>query len=238
MKDSPSVNALKTHCNQGHIFSFENISLNKRGHRVCKECHKLAERKRRGKTEDVIAHKDKTHCKNGHEYTLDNTGRDKSGHRYCKICNKERGRQRIKFRGHEYKTNTCIYGHLVEDSNISIRSDGYKCCKLCVNRRSREHNDLKFNLDNNYSAQDEDITRQLFNHSCFICGSKNSLQIDHHNPLSSGFGLSITNAVLLCKSCNCTKSDKSPNEFYSVLKLTELDVLFVKAAKLHEYAVI
>ena len=40
-------------------------------------------------------------------------------------------------------------------------------------------------------------------------------QVDHFFPLSKGFPMSIVNAIVLCKSCNCSKHDKSPFEFFS-----------------------
>lgn len=61
-----------------------------------------------------------------------------------------------------------------------------------------------------------------FNNKCFNCGSINHLEIDHHRPLASGHGLSIDNAVILCRSCNASKRDKSPEEFYSQDRLLQI----------------
>jgi 5-methylcytosine-specific restriction endonuclease McrA len=89
-------------------------------------------------------------------------------------------------------------------------------------RRRREQ---KKNLDMSYSLADERVTRTLFNNQCFHCGAKEYLQIDHHYPLSRGFGLKISNAVLLCCSCNASKHDKLPNEFYSIEQLNTLSLI-------------
>jgi len=80
-------------------------------------------------------------------------------------------------------------------------------------------------LDHQYSVFDAVITKWLFGHKCFNCGSEKRLEIDHHYPLSEGHGLSIKNAVLLCKSCNASKGSKMPKEFYSEQQLQELDHL-------------
>lgn len=43
---------------------------------------------------------------------------------------------------------------------------------------------------------------------CAICDSTNNLQIDHIRPISLGFPLTLFNVSILCKSCNCSKSNK------------------------------
>lgn len=58
---------------------------------------------------------------------------------------------------------------------------------------------------------------------CFKCGKDTKLSIDHHMPLSKGFKLTYSNAVLLCSSCNSSKSNKHPKEFYSNIELMELE---------------
>jgi CRISPR/Cas system Type II protein with McrA/HNH and RuvC-like nuclease domain len=50
---------------------------------------------------------------------------------------------------------------------------------------------------------------------CFKCKDKKDLTIDHHYPLSQGFGLSISNAVPLCRKCNSKKGIKDPVDFYT-----------------------
>jgi hypothetical protein len=34
-------NAVKTHCKRGHPFDAENTRINRRGHRICRACHRL-----------------------------------------------------------------------------------------------------------------------------------------------------------------------------------------------------
>jgi 5-methylcytosine-specific restriction endonuclease McrA len=95
-------------------------------------------------------------------------------------------------------------------------------CRSCIsdNRRRRA---LKRNIFQKYSHEDESFTRKLFNSQCFNCGSKKNLCIDHHKPLSKGNALTRKNAVLLCNSCNCSKQDKLPEEFYCKEKIEQVN---------------
>ncbi len=52
---------------------------------------------------------------------------------------------------------------------------------------------------------------------------------NNHYPLSKGFALDKENAVLFCKSCNTSKADKLPEEFYSSSELTQLEWILATA---------
>ena len=82
---------------------------------------------------------------------------------------------------------------------------------------------MKRALDEDFSAEDELITFARFDNKCFRCGSCENLAIDHNKPLSKGFKLDLTNAVLLCKSCNSKKHTKMPEDFYSLEELLLLE---------------
>lgn len=88
--------------------------------------------------------------------------------------------------------------------------------------RVRKYRHLKRNLNELYTTNDEKITKMLFQNKCFNCSSNEKLCIDHHYPLSKGYILKLNNAVVLCKSCNSSKGNKNPEEFYSNEKLKEL----------------
>jgi 5-methylcytosine-specific restriction endonuclease McrA len=83
----------------------------------------------------------------------------------------------------------------------------------------RKRRARKVAVKENYTTLDEQYTREIFNNRCANCGSTDHLHIDHHYPLSKGHGLTRTNAVVLCRHCNCSKSDKLPENFYSQEKL-------------------
>lgn len=87
------------------------------------------------------------------------------------------------------------------------------------NSYARKRWDAEKNINLPYTVKDEQITRCVFNNMCAKCGGTNKLCIDHHLPLSRGYGLSIKNAVLLCNSCNSKKYVKLPNKFYTKREL-------------------
>jgi hypothetical protein len=57
---------------------------------------------------------------------------------------------------------------------------------------------------------------------CIYCGKKGSLSIDHLIPRNRGGPDIGDNAVMACKSCNSSKSDKGVYEWFSVQKKDEL----------------
>lgn len=92
-------------------------------------------------------------------------------------------------------------------------------------RRKRER---RKNIDSNIDTRLEARVYKKFRGKCFNCGSTYRLEIDHHHPVVMGNSLSDTNAVLLCKSCNCRKGAKRPEDFYSTAKLRRLEKLGIK----------
>ena len=92
--------------------------------------------------------------------------------------------------------------------------------KASIRRR-----DLSKGFDIRLTAENINEIYSRFNNQCFNCGSKNNLTIDHHKPLSGGFGLSIDNAVILCNPCNASKCDRMPQEFYKPYQLEILNGL-------------
>lgn len=99
--------------------------------------------------------------------------------------------------------------------------------KVRLNARigARKRRALKIQVNENYNAEDEYFTRQLFSDTCFKCHGSDRIEIDHHYPLDKGFALTKDNAVLLCKSCNTSKQEKMPEEFYSEAELYKLELI-------------
>lgn len=91
-----------------------------------------------------------------------------------------------------------------------------------VARRRRERKRM---LDLRLTSQEVTLIYDRFGHSCFNCAVKQNLELDHHKPLSRGYGLSVNNAVLLCRSCNASKHSKKPENFYSQEQLQRLEQL-------------
>lgn len=94
----------------------------------------------------------------------------------------------------------------------------------------RKRRAKKAEVNENYTTEQEKITREAFNHKCFNCGSTNKLHIDHHRPLSKGNPLTLSNAVLLCQICNSSKHNKDPEDFYGEKKCAKLDKILIKIA--------
>jgi 5-methylcytosine-specific restriction endonuclease McrA len=95
--------------------------------------------------------------------------------------------------------------------------------RLSAQQCARRRRERKLNLDMRLTNEDVTLIHKRFNNACACCGSSTNLAIDHHYPLVCGFGLSLSNAVLLCKSCNCSKSNRMPNEFYTPEQLERIE---------------
>lgn len=127
----------------------------------------------------------------------------------------------------------CIFCNkevITEGKNHQLKWCSNKCKKeyLKIYKRIYERKTLalKRNLNEIYTPLDEEYTKKIFNYKCFKCQTKENLQIDHHYPLSKGYVLTRTNAVLLCNICNIKKRNKMPEEFYSNEELNNIKNIF------------
>jgi len=175
--------------------------------------------------------KECTICKQ--DKNLTEFGKDKNmadGHiNQCKLCIKERYESNKVARLAQMKAyysankDTIIEQHrgYVKKNSEKVKEYGKEYRKANLpklnkqaNIRWRRRRALKQSVNESYTKADEQYTLDLFDHSCAYCGTSEKLCIDHHKPLSKGHALSRTNAVVLCNSCNCQKSNKMPEEFY------------------------
>ncbi len=175
-------------------------------------------------------------CSQEKPYSAFGTSKRDGIQSYCKSCKKEwshspSGRLCNKLAVSKYQKST--------KGKDTLRRQGQSDCGKArylryrqsakgkqtrlINKRRRR--DRKNNLDTQYSVMDEQFTRALFDDRCFACESRDHVQIDHHYPLSAGFGLTRDNAVLLCRSCNASKGSSMPHEFYSPKQLQALECL-------------
>lgn len=126
------------------------------------------------------------------------------------------------------------YFHLLAVSVDGLANICKKCSKenfsnYCKNNKNKifeirnRRRERNFGVNNRYSKNHREITLIIFDKKCFNCGSTKKLTIDHHLPLAKKNPLTIKNAVVLCKSCNSSKKDKLPREFYSSEKLLDVD---------------
>lgn len=123
---------------------------------------------------------------------------------------------------HKARWKRYYYNNL--EKHKTRRSNYNKNNKLLLKMYSIKRKQLKKKIFENFSVIHIQKVFHKFNNHCFNCKSEKDLAIDHHYPLSKGFALTINNAVLLCKSCNSSKSNKLPEAFYSPEQLTDLQL--------------
>ena len=99
--------------------------------------------------------------------------------------------------------------------------------KAALKRAWRKRRAKKLLLKENFTAQQETFVIKSFNNECYNCKSTERLHVDHHNPLSKGNPLTISNAAILCKSCNSSKNNKDPIDFYSWEKWIEVELKLI-----------
>ena len=149
-------------------------------------------------------------------------------HSYCKSCRSainrlvnERLLQNPEYRERVYENNRKYrQREKYKEWDRKRSTTKERLLQKLVNNRKRRAKKKGFNEI--YNEQDIQYTFDLFNNACINCGSTERLEIDHHYPFNEGNLLTRTNAVLLCKSCNCKKHIKSPEEFYTIEKLNEI----------------
>ena len=103
-----------------------------------------------------------------------------------------------------------------------------------IREYGRKRRAMKAEVDENYTKLDEAKTMKAFNNKCFNCGSTERLEIDHYYPLSKGNALTLSNAIVLCRSCNSSKHAKDPVDFFGVLKHTDACIKMLVAKEINE----
>lgn len=148
----------------------------------------------------------------------------------CKECNKLYLKEwsfnnpdKVK---HSYR-NTNLENKL--EYNRKYHQENKEYLKLYCKQWVRDNREQKNNHTRNrrdrqdsLSVEDVEYIRSVFNNSCFNCGSKVKLSLDHTMPFILGFKLSLNNCTLLCTSCNSSKKDKHPTLFYTEAQIQEL----------------
>lgn len=123
---------LISHCKRGHELSDQNISINKRGARVCKICQKITSKE----FINSIPKRDKSFCINGHKYTIENTIHRKDGTNECRSCRDLRKKNRVK---RIRIPNHCIHGHEYTTENTFTRKNGRKYCIKCKAKSDKKY---------------------------------------------------------------------------------------------------
>lgn len=92
----------------------------------------------------------KTHCPKGHEYTPENTyASPSSGGRTCRTCirewraaRSEREKAERRQRPQVERTH-CRNGHLLDETNLYVRSNGWQSCRSCDRDTKARYNARK-----------------------------------------------------------------------------------------------
>jgi hypothetical protein len=84
-----------------------------------------------------------------------------------------------------------------------------KAAEMARRRRARE-----FGVEEHFTAVMAGFAFDFWDRRCAHCNSAEKLCIDHWLPLSKGYPLMMSNAVVLCVSCNSAKQDNMPEDIY------------------------
>ena len=118
----------KKTCGRGHSWTAANTGM-KRGSRFCKQCHCMAETRRRERNGQQVM---KTHCRNGHRRTPDNTGTSANGGRVCLVCKRAAdAKKSAAWRDGKRRDTHCNRGHKRTAVNTTFRGNGHRRCLTC-----------------------------------------------------------------------------------------------------------
>lgn len=106
--------------------------------------------------------------------------------------------------------------------NKEYRKNNPEKIKEWARRGRRVQRERQKELDFLYTKADERATRIAFPR-CANCNSSKNLELDHFYPLSKGFGLALDNAIILCRTCNASKNDKLPEDFFTENKYLDIE---------------
>lgn len=139
-----AANVLKTHCPQGHPYSGDNLYVSPRGQRICRQCRRDSDLRRRDPNRKPPNY-ERTHCPHGHSYSGDNLYVAPDGRRNCRQCQRDKAKRyacergRYKGKGLPGERTHCPQGHAYEGDNLIITAKGRRCrtCKLEQQRQRR-----------------------------------------------------------------------------------------------------
>ena len=107
--------------------------------------------------------------------------------------------------------------HKRKQDKIYYENNKEKYYEAGRRRRAR-----KLKVKENFTIEEEKFILKLFNYRCFNCEDDDNLTIDHLKPLIKGHPLTITNAIVLCRSCNSSKGTKDPEIFFTIKQLDKI----------------
>lgn len=159
-------------------------------------------------------------------YTKDRTRKD-GLFPHCESCTKayrqsDRGRQLHRLSNQKHQQTDKGRATL---ARCERRYQQTERGRLMYQQAARRRLERKRSIDMQFTEDDIRVVYERFHAQCFNCHNADRLEIDHNYPLSLGYGLTLQNAVLLCRSCNATKGDSLPCDFYSEHSLIVLEAI-------------
>lgn len=204
---------------------FGKLSKSKDGFRnECKECRKQYAKENASHIKEYkrkyhIEHQDEI-LSNVKKWYKENTNKVKEYKKLYRIEHKEE----ITLKDHEkyLKNKIQHYKHsIIWNKNNKDKVMSYKK-KYKHSERGKEvsllgtqkRRVLKMSLPYNYSVEEWNKCKEYFNNTCAYCGNEVKLTQDHWIPLSKGGEYTKDNIICACLSCNSSKRDYNPFEWY------------------------
>ncbi|MFE2850561.1 HNH endonuclease signature motif containing protein [Streptomyces lavendulae] len=88
-----ALNAVKTECAAGHLFTEETTYLDPKGRRECRTCRARLGRQWVKDHHPGVRHGTETHCPQGHPYSGENLVITSNGGRACRTCRRDSNRE-------------------------------------------------------------------------------------------------------------------------------------------------
>lgn len=172
---------------------------------ICKECEKEANRLRRESDpnyaayqhEWYVGHKEQ-HAQQGTEWRRNHPKRVREIVGKCRSKNREKYNEKAR---NNYKT---VMATKSLSHKIWASEHKNNICAISSNRRAR----TKSAPGGGISPEERLYILSLYDH-CLACGTKEDLSLDHVVPIVKGGAHDVSNAQILCLSCNSSKGRKT-----------------------------
>lgn len=139
-------------------------------------------------------------------------------------CNKNKNRIIFKTNTHKY-CNGC--NQLLEHQSFHRDVDNgglARRCRICMRHKWVKRRGEKRGMTEDLTINMTWSIYRTFNNKCFNCDAKDDLSIDHH---INNEPLSFSNAVILCRTCNRSKGQKDPHDFYDSEQIKALSIMHI-----------
>ena len=189
----------------------------------CKLCEKYRLDKYYSENKEILLKKNKFYREENKEYLSERSkqyyleNKDKILYRVSNYYEENKDNYKIKFK--EYIKNN-------KEKLSNYRKEYYKTPKgILIKKINHQKRRLQLrNIEGEYNANDILNLFESQNYKCIYCegslesSGKNKYHIDHIIPICRGGTNWISNIQLLCPHCNCSKHDKTHEEFLEYLK--------------------